>query len=249
MSLEKRIADALTATEDYQPSADLFARIHRSIEGDRAHRRRVRISVLSTLAGVTGLFAFLVGSSQRDAIGALTIPKWSLQIAILVVLTAVLMALGPALRRLGQPLVEEIFHPNPPTGARFSRLLDIAYYLFFGGLIVNILDPTRLGTPIEIPSDQLWEVLALVAGFLGVLGLAHVANLAALPVIGLLYTSLSRKLARHAAGRDAPPESPLARKADRLVTGIVIATILLVIGGVFALIGLIILGLGVSAAS
>lgn len=244
-SLERRIREALHATDDYQPSIDLFARLHRSIEEDRAHRRRLLATAITSAFGLLLLGLFVVATSQRTMAGVWTIPKWSLQAVIEVILVTILITLGPALRRLGSPLLDDVFHLKPETGALFSRLLDIAYYLFFGGFIILNLDPTDLHQRITIPSEELWLGATGIAAFLLFLGMAHVANLAVLPIIGLLFTSLARRVARRAAGASAPPESPKARKVDRLVTGIVVTTTMLGVAGSLALIGAILVSIGV----
>ncbi len=150
------------------------------------------------------------------------------------------------LRRLGSPLLEEVFHLNPPTGHRFSRLLDIAYYLFFGGQIVNRLDPQGLDELVAISSNETWLGLAQIAEFLLQLGIVHTANLALLPVIGLLFNSLTRRARRRAEGAAAPPESSSAKKADRLAGIIVMTAAGVVIAGVLALVGVILVSLGLS---
>ncbi|HEX9863499.1 MAG TPA: hypothetical protein VGC03_00875 [Acidimicrobiia bacterium] len=244
-SLEGRIREALHATGDYQPSVDLFARLQRSIEEDRAHRRRILVTAITSTLGLLLLGLFVAASSQRSPTGLWTIPKWSLQAIIEVVLVAILIAVAPALRRLGGPLLDDVFHLRPDTGVLFSKLLDIAYYLFFGGLIVHNFDPTDLHQPIAIPSEELWLGTGGIAAFLMILGVAHVANLAVLPIIGLLFTSLTRRAARRDAGSSAPPESSQARKVDQLTTGIVLTTTMVGIAGALTLIGAILIGIGV----
>lgn len=246
MSLERRIADALHAADDYEPSLDLFSRLKRSIEEDRAHRRRVRITLALVSVGVLVLATFLVAVARRDPGGIVTIPKWSAQIAVASVLITVLVTLGPVLRRLGSPLLEEVFHLNPPTGHRFSRLLDIAYYLFFGGLIVSGFDTRGLGDQLGVSSDEVWLAIAQIAGFLLQLGIVHTLNLALLPVIGLLFNSLTRRARRRSQGAEAPQESPYARKADRLATTIVMTAAAVAIAGALALVGVILVSLGLS---
>jgi hypothetical protein len=246
MSLERRIADALHAADDYEPSIDLFARLHRSIEEDRVHRRRVRTTIGLVGVGAVLLVAFLVTVAQRGPDGVLTVPKWSVQVVVASVLTTVLVALGPVLRRLGSPLLEDVFHLNPPTGERFSRLLDIAYYLFFGGLIVSAIETRGLAEQVEASSEEVWIGLAQIAGFLVQLGIVHTINLALLPLIGLLFNSLTRTARRRAAGAGAPPESAPARKADRLARTIVMTAAALAIAGALALVGLILVSLGLS---
>lgn len=246
MSLERRIADALHAADAYQPSADLFARLHRSIEEDRAHRRRIRITVGLVALALLVLAAFLTAVAQRGPDGALTVPKWSVQLTVALVLTTILVTLGPALRRLGSPLLEDVFHLNPLTGYRFSRLLDIAYYLFFGGMIVSGFDPVDLTGSIGVPSDEIWLALAQVAGFVLRLGVVHTVNLALLPVIGLIFTSLARRAARRSAGPRAPAESPTARRSDRLAGAVVMTVAGLAIAGTLALLALILVSIGLS---
>lgn len=244
-SLERRIREALHATDDYQPSVDLFARLHRSIEEDRAHRRRLLVTAITSAFGLLVLGLFVAATSQRNPTGVWTVPKWSLQAVNEVVLITILITLGPALRRLGGPLLDDVFHLRPDTGVLFSKLLDIAYYLFFGGFIVNNFDPTDLHQPIAIPSEELWLGTAGIAAFLLFLGVTHVANLAVLPVVGLLYTSLARRAARRDAGSSAPPESPTARKVDRLALAIVLTAAMLALAGALVLVGFILIGIGV----
>lgn len=246
MSLEKRIAEALHSADDYQPSFDLFARLHRSIEEDRAHRRRLRVTATLVVLGVAALAGFLVSVAQRSPDGVITVPKWSVQVTVGVVLTAVLVTLGPALRRLGTPLLEEVFHLSPSTGRRFSRLLDIAYYLYFGGTIIGGLDPVGLARQIGFASDEMRSALAQVAGFLLQLGIVHTINLALLPLIGLLFTSLTRRTLRFHAGAFAPPEARRARRADRVAGVIVMTAAGLAVAGTLALTAFILVSLGLS---
>lgn len=246
MSLEKRIADALHAADSFQPSPDLFARLQRSIEEDRAHRRRVQIAIGLIVAGLLVIAWFLTAVAERSPDGVTTVPKWSVQAVVTVVLITVLVTLGPVLRRLGSPLLEDVFHLNPVTGQRFARLLDIAYYLFFGGLIVNSVDTRGLAEHVGASSEEVWTGLARLAGFLAQLGIIHAINLALLPVIGLLFTSLTRKARRRAAGVNAPPESPLARKADKLTQGIVATAAAVAIAATLALVAIVLVSIGLS---
>jgi hypothetical protein len=246
MSLERRIADALHAADDYEPSQDLFSRLHRSIEEDSAHRHRVRKTIGLVSVGVVVLSGFLVTVAQRSSDGTVTVPRWSVQMAVALILTTVLVSLGPVLRRLGSPLLEEVFHLNAATGQRFSRLLDIAYYLFFGGLIVNGVDLHGLADQVGVSSDEVWTALARIASFLLQLGVVHTANLALLPLIGLLFNSSVRRARRRAAGTDAPAESPDAHKADRFAGIIVMTVAALAIAGALVLVGVVLVSLGLS---
>jgi hypothetical protein len=241
MSLERRLSEALHHTDDYQPSVDLFARLSRSIEEDREHRRRLRVGGAAVIVGLGILAAFLFAVAANDPDGVLVLPKWSMQVVVFSVLTSCLLVFGPAIRRLGQPYLADVFHMSPATGDRFSRLLDIAYYLFFGGGILTSIDVTEVGSVLPAGESLMYGVQQ-VALFTTVLGLAHVGNLLLLPIVGLLFTSVTRRARRRAAGSDAPPMAERARKTDRLVIAIVLAAVLFAIAGGLLVIALAVLG-------
>lgn len=178
--------------------------------------------------------------------GVTTVPKWSLQAVVAVVQIALLFTLGPVLKRLGSSLLDDVFHLNPPTGQRFARLLDIAYYLFFGGPIVSGVDTRALAELVGASSEEVWIGLFRTAGFLAKLEAVHIINLALLPVIGLLFASLTRRARRRAAGVQAPPESTRARKADRMAQGMVVTVAALAIGATLALVTIVLVSIGLA---
>jgi hypothetical protein len=228
MSLEQRLTDALHYLDRYQPSPDLFDRTGRSIEEDRAYRRRMRIGV--SLSAVSALaLAVLFGSViARNDLDQLVVPKWSIVSAQFVLSVVLLFSLAPMIRRYGRPFLESAFSMSSETGERFSRVLDLAYYLSFGGLIVvstSITDPfSSMVFPAELKS-----ALIELGRFLLLMGLAHALNLIAIPVVGLISGSTLRRSLRRAAGDDAPDESKAARTADRVATWIVYAVAALVV--------------------
>jgi hypothetical protein len=242
MSLERRITEAMHQTDNYQPSIDLFARLSRSIEEDKAHRRRIRSGSAAVVLGFGILVAFLIALADHDPDRVLVLPKWSMQVVVFALLSSCLLVFGPAIRRLGQPYLADVFHMSPATGERFSRLLDIAYYLFFGGGILSSLDLTEVGS--LIPANESLEFgVEQVALFLAVLGLAHVGNLLLLPIVGLLFSSVTRRSRRRIAGSEAPPVAERARKTDRLAMAIVFTAALLGIGGGLLVIALVVRGI------
>lgn len=242
MSLERRLTEALHHADDYEPSVDLFARLSRSIEEDRSHRRRLGVTIGGAVAGVSGAAVFLGMLAGRDTEGLLVFPKWSIQLLLFVSLATCLIVLGPVIRRLGQPYLTDVFHMSPATGDRFSRLLDLAYYLAFGGGILSSVDLTAPASQVEVGGEAVLSALFAAARFVALLGLAHAGNLLLLPVIGLLFSSITRLARRRAAGIDAPPISRKARTADRLASGIVLVAVLLAIAGVLLLIALGLIG-------
>ena len=242
MSLESRLTEALHQTDDYQPSVDLFARLSRSIEEDQAHRRRIRSGSAAVVLGFGILASFLIALADHDPDGLLVLPKWSMQVVVFALLTSCLLVFGPAIRRLGQPYLADVFHMSPATAERFSRLLDIAYYLFFGGGILSSLDLTELGSLVPA-SESLKFGVEQVALFLTILGLAHVGNLLLLPIVGLLFASVTRNARRRIAGSEAPPVSKRAHKTDRLAMAIVFTAVLLGIGAGLLVIALVVTGI------
>lgn len=242
MSLESRLTEALHQTDDYQPSVDLFARLSRSIAEDQAHRRRILRASIGVVLGLGILATFLIALADRDQHGVFVFPKWSMQVVVFALLTSCLLVFGPAIRRLGQPYLLDVFHMSPATGDRFSKLLDIAYYLFFGGGILSSLDLTEAGSLVPA-TESLKFGVEQVALFLTVLGLAHVGNLLLLPIVGLLFASVTRRARRRVAGSEAPPMSETARKTDRLAMAIVLTAVLLVIGGGLLLIARVVMGM------
>lgn len=242
MSLERRLTEALRQADRYQPSVDLFARLSRSIQEDQAHRRRTRRWSAAVMVGFGILASFLIALADRDPDGVLVLPKWSMQVVVFAVLTSCLLVLGPAIRRLGQPYLADVFHMSPATGDRFSRLLDIAYYLFFGGGILSSLDLTQAGSLVPA-SESLRFGVEQIALFLTALGLAHVGNLLLLPVVGLLFTSLTRRARRRVAGSEAPPVSEKARRTDRLAMAILLTVVLLGMGGALMVVAFVVRGI------
>ncbi|MEX1092271.1 MAG: hypothetical protein WEF28_03860 [Acidimicrobiia bacterium] len=241
MSLENRLIEALHQRDDYQPSGDLFARVRRSIEEDQRHRSRMRNVAAAVVAGIAILGGFLAAFADIDGDGVLVLPKWTIQVVVFVLLTSCLLVFGPAIRRLGQPYLADVFHLNPEAGDRFARLLDIAYYLFFGGGILSSLDLTEAGS--LVPVSKGLESGGQVAFFLAVLGLAHVGNLLLLPIVGLLFGSVTRRARRRAAGSEAPQVSKRARDADRLALAIVLTAVSVGIVGVLLVVALVVMGI------
>ena len=243
MSLERRLTEALRLTDGYQPSLDLFARLTRSIEEDRAHRKRVIIAVSAVIAGLAALTVFLAAMAETGTGGTIGWPRWVLQVAVVATNATVLILLGPVLRRFGRPLVEEIFRQASDQGERFTRLLDIAYYLVFGGMIFLILELDDPGALVLATGVHVKETVEQIAVFLVMLGIAHTVNLFVLPLVGLLFSSLTRRALRSRAGERAAPVSPRARRADQVAMAIVITAVLGAIAGTLIVVGISLSGL------
>lgn len=242
MSLEDRLVEALHRTDQVQPGVDLFARISRSIDEDRKFRKRVGMTAASVTFGLALLAAASASVSRPHPGGGVIWPKWWLQVLMVSVLVPVLLALAPAIRRYGKPFIDDAFHMSPATGYRFARLLDIAYYLAFGGLILGFVDVTAATSMVTVGDDVFIDTVAKIAIFLLVLGVAHTLNLLVMPVVGLVFSSSVRRTRRRLAGTNAPPANDAARIADRtvlVIIGVVIVVTLI------AAVGLIVIVMGV----
>lgn len=188
MTLDDLIRASIEESGSYQASPDLFARVTRSIEADVVHRRRVR----GWIAGVAGFLALLTTALVavihiEDGVAVVAPNAFeAIETAVLIV---IVMALGPLLRRFGRILVDSVFRAHRPTGGHFLRLLDVAFYLVFGGYIFVTAQFDAGGGVVPIVSLLEIPGLFRVAGMLLLMGLLHAVTIVAVPVIGLIFTS------------------------------------------------------------
>lgn len=234
MSLERRISEALEEYDRFEPSPDLFARMQRSLEQDEAHRRTVkRVATVIALA-IVMIGVYLAVVSSRSSIGTLVAPRWALEVLETVVMVSLVVVVGPLIRRFGGIFIEDVFRLDPDTGRRFLRLLDVAYYLVFSGYtlvtvqLVDLSRPVALGLLMSMSVERLGGLLLLI-------GVLHAATIAALPALGLVFSSSVRRAARDRAGPTAPPVTPGAVRAETVARFIVwIAAAVVAVGGILA---------------
>lgn len=220
MTVEELLTTALHGADDYEPSADLFVKVQRSIEEDTAHRRRIRRVMAGVAIGFTTVLAWVAAFLDvRD--GVPTMPWWSVEVLTVAILTVIVFGLGPLLRRFGMGLTDEVFRSNEATSLRFLAVLDIAYYLIFTAYVL-------MSTSFSAQADwggrlarQLESEVERVAGLLMAMGLLHALTIAVLPVVGLVFSSNWRRAVRAELGEDAPPPDRRAETADRVVKIIV----------------------------
>lgn len=242
MTLERRLREALHQVDSFQPSLDLFARVKRSVAEDARFRRRRMVAVLGSLlvAATMGVF---VASAARLVDGTPVVDTWRLVLVNFTLAGALITTIAPNIRRFARSYVDDVFHLSPVTGGRFLAVLDVAYYLFFGGLTLIDFDQWDLAGQVGIAIGL--EMLAERIGFLIlVMGVLHAINIASLPLLGLIINSTMRRALRARAGSAAPPESARARRVEANTKGIVVAIVALAASGVFAVILGVIGGLG-----
>lgn len=220
MTIEQLLAEALHGADDYLPSADLFAKVQRSIEEDAAHRRRVRRTLLWVGGGLAAVVVW-VAAFLDVGDGTATMPWWTLEGLTAAILIVLVLVLGPAIRRFGTDLTLNVFRSNRATSQRFLALIDIAYYLIFAAFVLmttSFSAQTAWGGRL---AAQLEHELHRVGGLLLVMGILHAINIAVLPVMGLVFASNWRRAARWSLGAFAPDPDPRADRADRVATIIV----------------------------
>ena len=205
--------------DQYEPSADLFEKVQRSIDEDRAHRARVR-RILGWVALGLLVVVVVVALTARIEGGRVTMRFVVLEGLVSAIMVALVVVMGPAIRRFGKTYERAVFHAAPETGVRFLRLLDIAYYLVFTGyvLVTMRFEPMpEWGSALRL--DGLIKVeLERLSGLLLVMGLLHVLLLLTLPVVGLVVSANERRVRRGRLGPAAPPPDRVAERVDSVVT-------------------------------
>lgn len=233
MSLERLLADTLHQADDYEPSPDLFARVERSLAEDLAHRRRVRLVAAGVVGGIAAIAALLVATTTGKN-GAWLTPAWALELVTVGIQVAVMVTIGPSIRRFGQIYVADAFRLSPETGVRFLSLFDVAFYLLFSGRILMGIDLSASGQTVATRMAG-GEYVIRLASFLLLMGVAHALTLSVLPVVGLIQGSTVRRARRMDAGVEAPPVAAGALQAERVVKVIIwFAAALALLGGIAA---------------
>jgi hypothetical protein len=210
VNVEQQLTRALRTADRIEPSTDLWSRVVHSIEEDRAHRRRVRIATVATTATVACLVVIGAVGSIDGPLGRFVRPPVmeAIETALLV---ALVIILGPAIRRFGRGYADDLWTASPTTPTALLRLLDVAYLLVFTGFILLTAEFEPTGT---VPTrridcfaadiachaigDQLESAAQRVGGLLLTMGILHAITLAALPAVALVSNStrLGRRLPR-----------------------------------------------------
>lgn len=185
MTLEQRLVAALRSSDFVVPSPDLWSRVLHSIEEDRTHRRRVIHSVLSTLAAAAVLIGVGV-LALRDVEGGRQVLPAAMAAIEFLALVVLIAVLGRGIRRFGRGYATDLWRVTPTLAASLLRLLDIAYFLVFGGYVLLTMDFDGDAT---LVADQLEHVMTRLGGLVLIMGLLHAATMMALPMVALVSNS------------------------------------------------------------
>jgi len=102
---------------------------------------------------------------------------WAIELITNVILVAVVVVLGPLIKRFGRAYAGDIFRGNPRTGKSYLVLMDVAYYLIF---TAYVLFTVTLSQPPEwrpnardALGDQLQHEVSRIGGMLLLMGVAE----------------------------------------------------------------------------
>lgn len=121
---------------------------------------------------------------------------WVIELVTNVILVALVLFLGPLIKRFGRSYAGDVFRGNPRTGKSYLVLMDVAYYLIFFALILFTINFNDQWITV---GGQLEEEMARIGGMLLLMGVLHGLNVLTLPLVGRLL-GLSRQLEE-----DSPP--------------------------------------------
>lgn len=186
MTVEQRLAAALSRVDEVEPTPDLWSRVVHSIEEDRRHRRNVLLAGGAIVAAVVSLVgAGAVALVDRDLGRSVHHP--TMVVLETVALVALTLAIGPAIRRFGRGYVQDLWPPGAVMPTALLRLLDIAYHLVFAGYI---LVTTRFefspAAGAGLLANQIGDAVGRIGGLLLLMGLLHAATMMAIPMVALV---------------------------------------------------------------
>jgi hypothetical protein len=206
MSVEQLLRQTLHRADTYEVSPDLFARVQRSIEEDHVHRRRVRLAIRWAVAGALCVAAYLVAMAEVVD-GRVTWPWWSLELLTAAILITLILIVGPLIRRFGGIFAGSVFVANPSTARHFLRVLDVAYYLVFSAFVVieTQVVPREEWLGPDGTSAHLGWLIDRIGGMLLLMGVLHAITIAALPVLGVVFSSIWRQLLSEEREPTDPP--------------------------------------------
>jgi len=118
---------------------------------------------------------------------------WGIELITVGLLVAIVVVLGPVIKRFGRAYAGDIFRGNPRTGKSYLVLMDVAYYLIFSSYILFTAQLTESRDWHGSTAEQVQDSIYRVGGMLLLMGVLHGLNVLSLPVVGRLL-GLSRRL-------------------------------------------------------
>ncbi len=118
---------------------------------------------------------------------------WVIELITNLVLVAIVVVLGPIIKRFGRAYAGDIFRGNPRTGKSYLVLMDVAYYLIFTAYILFTLTLEQSIEWEASTATQVQDEIVRVGGMLLLMGILHGLNVLSLPIVGRLL-GLGRQL-------------------------------------------------------
>ena len=189
MTIEQRLTRAFQHVDAVDPSPDLWARVVHSIDEERRHRQRVVATAGAIVATLVAVVA-IAGLALRENRYGRFVDRPTLEVLEIVVLSIVVLALGPAIRRFGRGFAADLWPGDSVAPGALLRLLDVAYFLVFSGYILLTTEfDFRSAFGPETLGEQLGESAQRIGGLLLIVGLLHALTIAALPMVALIDNS------------------------------------------------------------
>lgn len=110
---------------------------------------------------------------------------WQLELITNLLLAAIIIVLGPLIKRFGRAYAADVFRANPRTGKSYLVLMDFAYYLIFSAYVLFTASFQRKAEWFT-PGAQLEDAVIRIGGILLLMGLLHGINVLSLPLVGRL---------------------------------------------------------------
>lgn len=118
---------------------------------------------------------------------------WVIELITVGLLIAIVVVLGPLIKRFGRAYAGDIFRGNPRTGKSYLVLMDVAYYLIFTAYIMFTAQLTENTDWQASTAQQVQDSVYRLGGMLLLMGVLHGLNVLSLPVVGRLL-GLGRQL-------------------------------------------------------
>lgn len=110
---------------------------------------------------------------------------WQLELITNLVLIAIIIVLGPLIKRFGRAYAADVFRASPRTGKSYLVLMDVAYYLIFSAYVLFTASFQRRSEWLAVGA-QLEDEVIRVGGILLLMGFLHGMNVLSLPLVGRL---------------------------------------------------------------
>ena len=154
-------------------------------------------------------------------------PYVAFELLVVGIMVAMVVLVGPFIRKFGEMFEQTVFGAVPETGADVLRLLDVSYYLIFGAFTMMTIS---FDSPFDSGDHLLgWIQWATVriGGLLLLIGVLHVALIVFLPIMGLVHAANRRRIRISHGGVSIDPGLDKVDSAITAISWVVVVLLLL----------------------